>query len=63
MQIHSQSAALPSTLGRPASHLRKASRGVWYAVGAYYVACRDAYAATSTYEQLSRLSDYDLARR
>lgn len=63
MQTHSESAALAPTLGKLTSFLRKTARRLWYALSAYCVACRDVYAATSTYEQLSRLSDYDLARR
>jgi hypothetical protein len=64
MQTHAASGASPQLA--PVALIPSISnfaRRLWAAVGTYYVARLDAYAAAAMYEQLSRLSDAELSRR
>ena len=47
----------------PNPPLPSIAKQLWVAIGSYYVAQLNAYAATTMYEQLSRLSDAELTRR
>jgi hypothetical protein len=63
MQTHWESGALRSAPAGPVRALSRFARRLYRAISAYFLAQLDAHAATAMYEQLSRLSDAELARR